>query len=383
VGVRRRLVALLAATLAAAGLVACSQDDVPPGLHLSWHEGDLPAPASERVVVRAATWCAGRWVVVGATADERGHTRPAVWSSTDAVDWRAVRLHPGQDYYAARAILYSVGCARGRLAVLGAKSGGAHGNPRTATWHERSDGSLAAVPAAFELFGGPNAVSVSRLTGGPGGYLIAGTRTGGATVWTSRTGDQFRIHEDAPGLASTGQQRTQALDAVWWHDAWTVSGIATDGTGRSRATVWRGSGDGAWAASRLPGGKTITTAERLSPTDEGPLAVGFVDSEFGVWAEGGEGWSLVSTFGRQDPDATSAAYVSAVAWTGSVLAAAYSDGTAFRLAVGPAGDPAGVPLPVPVAVGGDSTVSVAAHGSSLLLLADDGSGAHVWLARAA
>ena len=46
-------------------------------------------------------------------------------------------LDPGGDYYAARAILGSVGCSRGRIAVLGAKSGGAardaaHGDLATA-----------------------------------------------------------------------------------------------------------------------------------------------------------------------------------------------------------------------------------------------------------
>ena len=375
--------ALCIATSAATGLAACDHAGAPSGIHLSWREDDLPAAAGERVVVRAATWCDGRWVVVGATADARGNTRPAVWTSTDAVDWHPVPLHPGRDYYAARAILFSVGCASGRLALLGAKSGGAHGNPRTATWRERPDGSLAAVPAAFELFGGPNAVSVSRLTGGPTGYLIAGTRSGGATVWTSRTGDPFRIHEDAPGLASTKQQRTQALDAVWWHGAWTVAGVATDDTGRLGATTWRGPADGAWTASRLPGGKTITTAERLALTDDGPLAVGFVDRAFGVWSERDEKWALDSTFGRQDPEATSAAYVSGVAWTGSLLAAAYSDGAAYHLAVGPTSGLDDVPLPAPVAVRGDSTVTVAAHRESLLLLTDNGSGAHVWLARTA
>jgi hypothetical protein len=269
------------------------------------------------------------------------------------------------------------------LAALGAKSGGAHGNPRTATWRQRPDGSLSSVPAAFELFGGPNAVSVSQLSGGPTGYLIAGTRTGGAAVWTSRTGDAFRIHEDAPGLASAEMQRTQGLDAVWWQGAWTVAGISTDDNGRPRATAWRGMADGAWTASRLPGGKAITTAERLALIDDGPLAVGFVDRAFGVWSERDGQWALDSTFGGQNPGATSAAYVTGVAWTGSLLAAAYSDGAAYHLAVGPTSGLDGVPLPAPVVVDGDSTVTVAAHGQSLLLLTDDGSGAHVWLARAA
>jgi hypothetical protein len=328
-------------------------------------------------------------VVVGATDDARGRTRPAVWESADAVHWRDVPLHPGDDFYAARAILFSVGCAGGRLAALGAKSGGAHGNPRTATWRQRPDGSMAAVTAAFELFGGPNAVSVSRLAGGPTGYLIAGTRTSGAAVWSSRTGASFRIHEHVPGLASTARQHTQAFDAAWWQGAWIVSGVTTDDTGRPTATVWRGSGDGAWTAVRLPGGSTITTAERLATGDHGPLAVGFVDRAFGVWVEndqegrGGPSWSLASTFGRQDPDATSAAYVSGAAWTGSVLAAAYSDGAAYHVAIGPTSGLHDVAPPASVAVRGDSTVTVAAHEHLLLLLTDDGSSARVWLARTA
>ena len=62
------------------------------------------------------------------------------------------------------------------------------------------------------------------------------------------------------------------------------------------------------------------------------------------------------------------------------VAAAYSDGSAYHLAVGPTGDVREVTLPTPVAVRGDSTVTVAAHAQALLLLTDDGSGAHVWLA---
>ena len=59
--------------------------------------------------------------------------------------WKQLVLHPGRDYYAARAILTSVGCSRGRLAVLGSKSGGVHGTPRIRSWRQLPDGSLAAA----------------------------------------------------------------------------------------------------------------------------------------------------------------------------------------------------------------------------------------------
>ena len=380
VPMRRAVAVLIGAALLASGLSGCGHQD-PPWAHLAWQTAHLPLPAGDRAMVRGATWCGDRWVVVGATADTRGSTRPAVWVSGDGTHWQTLSLDPGDDYYAARAILTSVGCSHGRLAVLGAKSGGAHGNPRTATWRQQPDGSLAAVVAPFELFGGESAVAVNRLVGGPSGYLIAGTRMRGAAVWSSRHGDRFRLHEAAPGLTSTPQLLTQALDAVWWRGAWTVAGVASDHTGRLTATVWTGAGSGPWSRIRLPGGSTITTAERLALTGVGPVAVGLDDQGFGVWTERGGRWVGGSTFGVTDPDATSAAYVSSAGWTGSLLAATYSDGVAFRLAIGPTDDLHAVPLPTAVTVRGDHTAVIATHGDDALLLTDDGRQGRVWPTR--
>jgi hypothetical protein len=373
------MLALLGVASTAASLTACGHHE-PVWDHLTWHAVQLPVPAGDRAMVRGATWCDGRWVVVGATADTRGNTRPEVWSSGDGRHWRTLRLRPGGDFYAARAVLTSVGCADGRLAVLGAKSGGAHGNPRTATWRQLPDGSLAAVPAPFELYGGVNAVAVNRLVGGPGGYLIAGTRLRGAAVWSSPDGDRFRLHEGAPGLASTPQVSTQALDAVWWHRAWTVVGLSSADTGL-RATVWVGSGAGPWTPTRLPGRSTITTAERVVLTGAGPVAVGLDDQGFGVWSDRPSGWSQESTFGAEDPEGTSAPYVSGAAWTGSLLVATYSDGARFRLAVGATGGLDVLPLPVAVKVRGDHTATIATHLEDAVLLTDDGTQGRVWLTR--
>jgi hypothetical protein len=375
------MVAMMGAAVVATCLTSCGHHDAPPWDHLSWRAVRLPVPAGDRALVRGATWCTDRWVVVGATADGRGSTKPAVWASGDGRQWRTLPLNPEGDFYAARAVLTSVGCADGRLAVLGAKPGGAHGNPRTATWRQLPDGTMAAVRAPFELYGGQNAVAVNRLVGGPGGYLIAGTRVTGAAVWSSRDGDRFRLHEGAPGLASTSQLSTQALDAVWWHGAWTVVGMASDDTGRLTATAWTGSGAGRWTPTTLPGGGTITTAERLALTAEGPVAVGLDDKGFGVWADRQGRWSQESTFGAEDPGGTSAAYLSGVAWTGSLLAATYSDGARFRLAIGATGGLDVVPLPTTVTVRGDHTVTIATHLDDAVLLTDDGAQGRVWLTR--
>src|SRR3954471_18715448 len=106
---RRRAAAALALLVAAlVGGCGGGEHPPPPHLRLSWRVSRLPAPAGERAVVRAATWCAGRWVVVGATSDAEDRTRPAVWTSADAQTWRSLRLRPGPDYYASREILGSV-----------------------------------------------------------------------------------------------------------------------------------------------------------------------------------------------------------------------------------------------------------------------------------
>jgi hypothetical protein len=367
------------ATLLLGAVTACGgggHQDL-PWEHLSWQAASLPVHDGSRAVVRSATWCGGRWVVVGATADAVD-TRPAVWSSPDARTWTTVRLDPGGDHYAAREILASVGCSRGRLAVVGARSGGPHGTPRTATWRQRPDGSLAAVRLPYTVFGGTRAVTVNELRGGPQGFMLAGTRTSGAATWTSRTGTAFHLHEGVPGLANTRSARTQGTDVVPDRDGWLVTGVSTEDDGRVTATVWTPAGAGHYLRQELPGGDTISTADRAVRVGSGPLVAGLLDHGFGVWLRQGGVWTPHGTFGETDPDATSAAFVSGLVWTGSLVLATYSDGSQFRLAVGGL-PPSGSTLPVSVSVSGDHAVTVATHGSDALLLTDDGQQGRVWL----
>jgi hypothetical protein len=382
---RGRALSAVAAAVASAVvlllLAGCGGDGPPPWHSLTWQSRDLPVPDGRRALVRDATWCGDRWYVVGATA--RGdRTRPAVWTSPDAGTWTSVALDPRGDFYAARAVLFSVACHAAHVAVLGAKTGGAHGNPRTATWHQLPDGSLAAVSAPFEQYGGPNSISVRRMAGGEGGFQIVGTWSSGAVVWSSPDGRRFVQHEAAPGLASSPAAGTQALDAAWWHDSWLVVGDSTASGARLSGTVWTGSGDGPWTPAALPGGARLAVGERVVLTRDGPLVAGQRDDAFAVWADHGS-WTLTSTFGRQRADASEPDFVSGLAWTGHLVAATYSDGASFRLAVGPPEDLTdGVPLPADVDSTGDHTVTVAAHGDQLLLLADDGVRGGVWTTRA-
>lgn len=371
------MLGLVAAVLAAC-LAACGGGDRSPEprpLELTWHDSTLPAPAGERSVVRAATWCRHQWVVVGATARTDGRTRPAVWTSSDGRHWQSTPLHPGGDFYAAREILESVACSRDRVAAIGAKSGGAHGMPRTASWRQLSDGSLAAVRATPVLFGGSEAVSVGAMAGGPEGYLIAGTRTSGAAVWRSARAEMFRLYAGAPGLASTSRLRTQAADALAGPDGWLVAGQVTEADGRLRGVVWSGSPGGAWHRSDLPGGTAVTTAERLASAPPGPDVAGLLDDRFGLWGLRNGSWRLVDRFGRTDPQGSAASYVSGLAEAYGRVAATYSDGARFRLWMGE-----DVPMPTEVTVDGDRTVTVAAHGRHLLLLTDDDRAGRAWLA---
>jgi len=369
--------ALAGAVLLLGGVTACGHQDS-PWADLSWRSATLPVPDGSRAVPRSATWCDDRWVVAGATADAAGTTRPAVWTSPDGETWDTVRLDPLSDFYAAHEILGSAACSHDRLALLGARPGGIHGTARTATWRQRPDGSFVVVHAPYTLFGGTRAVGVNALEGGPGGFMIAGTRVSGAAVWTSRTGVGFRLHESAPGLASTPTARTQGTDAVPAGRGWLVVGDSTEDDGRVAATVWTPAGGEDWLRRVLPGGDRVSTADRATRVGSGPLVGGLLDSGFGLWRRTGANWVLEGTFGETDPDATSAAYVSGLAWTGSVVVATYSDGTRFRLAIGGA-SPEESAVPTSVRVNGDHAVSVAAHGSEALLLTDDGRQGRVWL----
>lgn len=347
---------------------------------MAWHESSLPTPTGARALVRDASYCGGRWYVVGATASASGQTHPAVWTSPDATSWQTVSLDPGGDYYAAREILGSVACSRGRIVVLGAKPGGAHGMPRTATWRQLGDGSLAAVRARFSLYGGVKAVEVTRVEGGPHGFLIAGTRSSGAAVWRSMDGREFRIEEGAPGLASSATSSTQGFGGAWHDGMWWVVGTGTDADGSVSALAWTPAAGGSWSRRPLPGGGSLSTAERAVETPRGLLAVGLAGHAFGAWTTANGSWSAPTTFGRQDPARLEAPYVTGLAVVGRAIAVSYSDGVRFRLAVAPTGDDwTDLVAPVSIPVTGDHQLGISGGDGRFLLFSDDGARSRVWV----
>lgn len=383
---RSGVAVLVAAGLLAAGACSSSGARETSGagtLHPRWHAATLPLPAGPpgRVAVRDAATCGGRWYVVGAVVGPDGSTRPAAWTSADARTWRSMALHP-TDYYSRRAILYSVACRDGGIAAIGARSGGAHGNPRTATWRMRDDGVLQDVTAPFVLFGGEHAVSVNRIAAGPDGWLIAGDRSTGATAWVAGAdASGFRIVDHDPALASDRSRTTSALDAVHDDTGWTLVGRAAV-TGRipqvPQAWVSRDGTD--WTRQEVPPDTDgFADLERVVRQGTGLLAVGIRDRRFGTWRRNGDHWSATGSFGRLAEGSTGAPFVSGLASTAARAVAAASDGAVFRLWAAGA-DHAWRPVATPTRPlnNGDDQLTVAADADTVLLLSDDGTSGRVW-----
>ncbi|MFJ6196443.1 hypothetical protein [Micromonospora sp. NPDC092111] len=354
--------------------------DRPAPLRPAWQELTLPAspgPAG-RLVLRDAVSCAGRWFLVGAVADAAGETRPAAWSSADAVSWSPVPI-AARTFYGRQHVLYAAACADGRVAALGAKNGGVHGNPRTGTWVRDGDGPLREVPAAFELFGGPRAVNAARLAAGPGGWLIAGARSDGAAVWTSPDADGFTLRAGVPQLAGDARGRTSADDAVALPAGWLVVGSLLPAGGRSLTPLAWASADGrSWRRAELPAPDGRGQAERVTLLGGVPVAVGPGRDGLSVWrADDGSRWRRVGGFGSAGPGVLSVVGLAAV---GDVLVAVTGDGAGRSVwsSADGGGSWRAVTVPVPVADGGDTALTVAAGGDRLLLLADDGRGSRAW-----
>lgn len=152
------------------------------------------------------------------------------------------------------------------IAAIGQAFGGAHGNPRTASWDGSSAG-MSEVRTNFELYNGVRQISVRSITELNGTYVIFGSRVNqngrlGAASWTSAEGDQFMLHDNDPALSSASNEQVQGLaltvgaraegstgsrrvfiaagERLWWDPANSADTIGTD------AAVWRSDDGVAW-----------------------------------------------------------------------------------------------------------------------------------------
>lgn len=372
----RSLTLTLTAALLAVTACTSSSDEGPdpePVLEVAWEELTLPFPPGPegRIAVRDATYCDGRWYVVGGVFPPVGDSRPAGWTSADGSTWEPLAFDP-IGYWAERAVLSSVACRDGEVAMVGAKSGGAHGNPRVTTWHRRTDGVYVDVVAPSELYGGPRATNVGRLAAGPDGWMISGNRSGGPAVWLSEDASEFRIVEDRPPLADDEGYDALATDHVWDGNDWTVVGGSVIPGRLLRAPMAWASPDGeSWERLEVPTVDGFATLDRVIRLDDGVLAAGVRGDSFGVWLRDDQ-WSMGESFGAVDPDAGAAAFVHGLTTLGDDVFVSVSDGTTYHLWRGRQGESwMQVGIPIEPRAAGEQVLNVVSNESELLLIADD------------
>jgi hypothetical protein len=389
---RRVVAGLVGLTLLVAGCqrpAVDGPDDGEDQIRPRWQALELPMPAGAagRLMLRDTVACAGRWYLVGAVASAAGETRPAVWTSADALTWRSVAL-AATTYYGRQNVLSVVACRDGQVMAIGAKSGGAHANPRVSSWRQRPDGVLVEVTAPFELYGGPQAVNVARAAAGPAGWLIVGNRMTGAAAWTSPDAARFEIVEAAPELASDERGETWAFDVLPTGGRWlVVGGLIRAGRTDRDPLAWTSTDGRAWHRLTVPADAEYEELQRVVLVGGVPVAVGLRGGTFGVWRadarDGAADWSAVGRFGRRG--ASGVLSVRGLTVAGDRLLAATSDGVAYGLWSSADGGRSWRPVAAPIALpaGAERQVAVSASGDRVLLVADDGAGGGAWWTPAA
>lgn len=382
------------ATVAVASVLACSQacsDPAadPPEAEVAWTARTLPEHpgAPGRTVVRDAVRCDDAWFVVGAVfldrPTETRDTRPAAWvSRDDGVTFDPVAVET-DTYWGRRAILNSVACSRDRVAVVGARSGGAHGNPRVTTFHLDGRERLVDVLAVFTQFGGVSATNVGPISGGPEGWLIAGNRLSGPGVWVSDDPRGFTRVEGEAGLTEDGDLESLAQAGAWDGEGWVLVGAgAPEGELLDRDPLAWTSPDGlAWRTQPMPSGAESEDVHRVVGLPDGSvLAVGATPTSFRSWLRTDDGWGRAVPFADVADDWRGAPYVASLVPQRDGALATLSDGSGYQLWHTADGSRwRRVAVPAAPTTAGDHTLAVAADGDAqLLLLADDGDGARVW-----
>ncbi|MFY1686678.1 hypothetical protein [Plantactinospora sp. WMMB782] len=347
---------------------------------LTWQPVALPG-GDDRLMLRDVATCAGRWYLVGGAAATDGTERPLAWRSVDGRHWEPLVVRAAS-FYGRQSVLYAAACRDGRLAGLGSRVGGVHGNPRVAGWRQAADGSLVEVPAGAELYGGPNAAGVTRMTAGPAGWLTVGNRISGAAVWVATDPARFEIVESARELASDAAGRTWVFDATASPGGWlAVGGVGRSGRVERDSVAWASPDGRTWRRQEVPAAAGYDELQRVTTVADRPVAVGPRGPAFGAWRDDGAGWSAAGEF--DSTQGGGVATVSDLVALDGRLYVAVSDGTAHRLwASDDRGDswrPVLAPTPV-LPAGAGRMVTLGAQDHRLLVVVDDGAGVAIWSA---
>lgn len=383
----RPAVLALVTMVATAGLAGCTASDpADPPPALEWVEHPLPAPAGPpgRTVLRDGVECGDGWWVVGAVfldrPSETRDTRPAAWFSRDRSSWTSVDV-TARTYWGRRAIINSVACSGGRIAAVGARSGGAHGNPRVTTFRVDEQGGLVDVPAVFTQYGGVSATNVGPVAGGPNGWLIAGNRLSGPGVWFTDDPHAFTRVEAETGLTDDGDLVSLAQGAGWAGDEWVLvgAGARPDNAVDQDPLAWTSPDGLSWTPEKMPAAPVAEDVHRVAELADGRLlAVGRSDDTFAAWIRDDDGWQESVGFGAIAEAWRGSPYVASLARTAAGVLATISTGDHYELWQTDDGrDWQRVVIPLEPVTAGDHTLAIAG-GDELLLVADAGDGGRVW-----
>jgi hypothetical protein len=383
------------ARLVAAGLVlaisGCTSTagGTPAPPVLRWRQVDLPAAPHGRDVVRAATACDGRWYVAGTILDQEGNTRPALWASSDGTSFTAVPIKP-RSVYGPSDVLLSVACRGADVVAIGAKNGGAHGNPRPSTWISTAGGPLTEVVATFEQYGGESQLGLGPVAGGPVGYLIVGSRIDraggpGAAVWQSPDGRAFTLVDADPALESGPAGQTEVNGAAVLASGYVAVGdLIPPGSklASRQPLVWASPDGRTWHRTALLSSPRDAAMMQVAPLDGSLVSVGLDGSTYAAWSGAAGTWSQTARFGALVAGSELPSVPSLVT-AGGAAYAVVSDGSTYGLWRGRgARDWIQLVLPVSTQASPDGTtprvVVAAAAGRTVMIAADDGTRASLW-----
>jgi hypothetical protein len=221
-------------------------------------------------VVPAAVSVAGDTVLVaGTTRDGRS---PALDRIVDGIA-AAVELRP-REPYAQDARLSAVTGDDTGVYLIGARTGGAHGNTRWTVWDGAANGPVTSRPQEFFTFGGQDAGPLLGTVVVGGRPVIVGSRGGlhgfGAALYT-RSGTTWRP-ATVDGTLRSGPTRILGFSAVAaLGSRLLIAGDVVDTTAgvRQYPVVFVGSLDGPWQMITLPvppevGGGHLSRATSVS-----------------------------------------------------------------------------------------------------------------------
>jgi hypothetical protein len=289
-----------------------------------WERVDLqPVSATTQIVAAAhiiSVDAPPYWVISGATAAAPPERKPAAWISKDLQSFAPIPMQPNQGYGEIAEVFGIAG--RGPsghdLAGIAQAFGGAHGNPRTASWDGSADG-LHEVRTNFELYNGVRQISVKSIAANLNTYVIMGSRVSqngrlGAASWTSPDGADFTLFDNDAALSSAPNEQLLAADItvdpsgnfvaagerLWWDPTNSADTINTD------AILWRSADGQTWSRWTPPGYKLTGKGEqRIQKVafDNGKLVTAGTETVNGkVWVTvwGPNGKQRISPFGSSD-----------------------------------------------------------------------------------